>query len=137
MKNSIEWLAEEYFLQVFTASNALVGIAMRHHDDQQDAEENSIVIEGIQEEKQLEGPNGYRVSVEIEYRSKLNEAKERTDNIANSIRSAVQSPSPVSMLSQLSDLYILDEDITGSRNDSKQLRKRQFTVPVIINPKNS
>jgi hypothetical protein len=119
----------------------LAGLAFRHDDSGQKALTDVVVVSAGAPVPQLEGPRGYRVEVRIELRTKtpqrnavLHGEAMRRMNTRDIVKAAAIS---IGLKDEPGgdDFYILDEEISGDRNDTKNLRKRALIVPFIINPK--
>ena len=114
----------------------LFGGVFRHSDAAGKALPEAIIVQAAQPVPQLSGTRGYRVDNTILLRSPKSatlsfiygECMQRIMS-ASAWRSAALSAG----MTMADDLDVLDEEISGDRNDGPQLRKRTIIVPILIN----
>lgn len=131
----IQELAESILLNAMNGGN-LGGMVFRHGDNALKARKTSITAKAGAPVPQLEGFRGFRVEVEIEIKTDKPNAGANYHAIvmqrilnAGIVRRAALSAG----MTMDHDLSILDEEIDGDRAETKNLRKRSFTVPLLIN----
>lgn len=114
----------------------LTGGVFKHGDSAGKAYAEAITVQAAQPIPELSGTRGFRVENTIQLRSPQSGRlatlygevfKRLLDPVA--WRSAALSAG----MTTADDLDVLDEEITGDRNDGKQLRKRTIIVPILIN----
>lgn len=133
--NSIEYISEQFFIELFARNPKLTGLQFRHDDEDASAPSDVVAISAEVGEKQLDGPKGYNVTVNVEYRtatgSKFNH-KLIEGQLRDSIDAATTTPVAVSSL--ITDLYLITEEVSSSRTRDGKIRGLQITVPIIILP---
>jgi hypothetical protein len=136
--NSIEYIAEQFFIELFNSNNKLTGLQFRHDEEDAEVPDDVVAISAESGEKQLEGPKAYSVTVTIEYRTttgnKFN-AKLVEGQLRDSIDAATAgSTSGLSIMALINDLYLMGENVTSSRTRDGKIRGLEITVPILIIP---
>ena len=135
--DQLQELCETIAIKAMNGGN-LAGMVFRHDDTAMKNESDCVIVEADGPVPQLEGPQGFRVEVEIEIRS--------TTPGKNAIMAALclqritNKPALLAAalgagLTTEDDFYIIDEEISGGRTQTKNMRKRSIKVPFWINPK--
>lgn len=130
----IQELAERIILNAMNGGT-LAGMVFRHGDSALQASKNAITAKAGPPVPQLEGPRGYRVEVNVEIKvdrpaigaTYHGIVLQRITN-ASIMRSAALSAG----MTEDDDLLIFTEEIDGDRQETKNLRKRSFDIPLLI-----
>jgi hypothetical protein len=136
-KKQIQELCEQIAIGAMNGGN-LYGMVFRHDDSSQKGVTDAVIVKADNAVPQLEGCRGFRVNVRIEIRSQspqknvwiFGEVMSRILNAAFVRNAAVEAG-----LTSSDDLYLLDEEISGDRSETKSLRKRNIAIPFLINAK--
>ena len=110
----------------------------RHGDAAGKAAAEAIVVQAAQPIPQLSGTMGYRVDNTVLMRSPKSA---RLAGIYGEVLRRIMDPAAwrsaalSSGMTVDDDLDVIDEEISGDRNDGSQLRKRTIIVPILIHKK--
>lgn len=130
MKNPLERTCEEYFIELLKTNTDLAALDIRHFDDA-DPAKPGIVVEAIQGQHRLDGPKGHDVRVSVLYRSTTT-APEDNDKFADLISDTVFSATPGQTTIETDFTFLLlKDDMSGTRNNAKDLRKREKSFLLI------
>lgn len=132
--NQLQELAEGVILATLNGGG-LAGFVFRHDDANEKTKKDQITVKAGAPEPQLEGPRGYRVEVEVEIRTSKptrgaslhGEAMRRLASIP-----ILHAAALTAGLTESDDLYLMDEEISGDRAETKNLRKRNIVVPLVM-----
>lgn len=129
-EHSLEWNCEELIMAKMMADPRFSDQIFRHHEDDRAAEIDVFIFKATKGENQLEGAKGYAVRVAVTFASGTL-SPDASDQLANAVSEAVYSPDP--FVSNLPDLVFahLEPDGDTQRMDTKKLRKRVVTFPLI------
>lgn len=134
--NSYEYAAEHLVIVKLQSYAPFQGKDIRHHEFNQAATRDAIVVKGEKDEKFLDGPQGYNVTVSVMFVSDILSADE-ADQIAKNISERVYQDDPSFNLwvqTEMPDLLgaWLEPGTSTVRDDRKKLRKRTIKFPFII-----
>ncbi len=130
MKNPLERTCEEYVIQLLQTNSTLVDLDIRHFDDD-NAAKPGIVVEAVQGDHRLDGPKGHNVSVSALWRGTTT-SSEDTDDITDAISDTVFNAVPgLTTIEGDFEFLLLLDAMSGSRTNSKDLRKHQKTFSFI------
>jgi hypothetical protein len=130
MKSNLEHAVESFFLELYRAHPALKGKKLRHFDEDRPAETDCIVVEATQGNHRQDGPKGYDVEVTATYRSPAKVTPQQSNLVAGAMSDAVfqarpRMPLPSQSLFHPNGVLMLMDDLTGSRDNTKSLRRRE------------
>lgn len=134
MSAQIQELCESIVMNALSASPALSTV-IRHDDASPRVTKNMISVKAEAPEPRLEGERGYRVEVTAEIKSATATANAATyaEALARlTSATALGVAAAAAGLTSNDDLTILDEEISGGRDETKNLRKRTITLPFVI-----
>lgn len=131
---SLEWLVEEYGLQLCRTHPQLKNRKMVHGDSQQKAESNCLVFTATKGADRLDGPGVSDVVLEVMYRSSTgsptqNQMVADAIDTCFSLRYVTRGMTIVE--EQFGWLGIEDQEKTSSRDDGSSQRKWTFRIPFI------
>lgn len=137
MSDQIQELCETIVMNALNASPALSTV-IRHDDAAPRVTTDMISVKADAPDERLEGERGFRVEVSVEIKSKIATANAAThaaalDRLTN--YAAMKSAAEAAGLDGSpggDDYAILNDQISGGRSETKNLRKRTITVPFII-----
>lgn len=129
-KDTWEFQVENVFLDLFRAHKMFKGKRFYHHDEAGEAASNCIVVKATQGAKQLEGPKAFEGEVECEWRS-TTATPEQSNLASQGMLDALSGGAPTPSMSLFSYFRIEDEKTNGDRSNTKNLRKRMRTFPVV------
>lgn len=134
MSTQLQQLAESILLNAMNGGE-LAGMVFRHSDNAQKAKKVSITARAGAPVPQLEGPKGFLIEVEIEIKTDKPEQGSLLHGavMARILSAPIVRNAALSAGMTLDDhLEIVTEDIGGDRQETKNLRKRSITVPLLI-----
>lgn len=136
MTDTPETLAAELVREILAADTNLNVLPIRLHDDNRESETKAITISAQPGEHETDGPCGYRVPVEIEYRAPMNDGQPQSDAAAARIRTQLENAGTLTLttMDKLSGAWLFTENASGAAEDSGKLRKRTITLPVLVVP---
>lgn len=136
MSNSLEFSVESFFIALFKADARSAGKDVLHFDEETKAATKAIVIEAKQGMRQLAGPGGYDLTVEIEYRGQIGTSRAENNITAAMLHDIVYDSTidptvrrQMAIDAGLADLLIKDES-SGDRQNTSDLRKRTISLPI-------
>jgi len=142
MSNKLEWSVEEYFVRLFSANTTIADLLepateVRHFDDDDQAEADCLVVQAIQGERLAGGAIGANhIELRVMLRS-FRLTSDENEQIMDAVFEAMYDPAQLSntalhnwAAANLSYLYI-DDNMSGERTNTKQVRKREKVFPVI------
>lgn len=126
-------MGEDHLIAILRGHDDLHRKQILHHVEDAPGQKSCIVLSGNEGSRQLEGPRGYAINVQIEMRS--SEAKIPTDQTARAVREAIQTAPTIAIDTRFAvQIWIFDEDISTSREDTEHLRVRIMEVPLLMVP---
>ncbi len=131
-RTSIEWNCAEFIRLKLLTSSAFVGQDIRHWDKKSTvAVAEAVVLRADKGEHQLEGVQGWHVVVTVLFAS-LTLSDNEADKVANVIGETIYREDPT-FSPTLPLVYFLsvESDSSTTRTDTRKLRKRVMTVPMI------
>lgn len=134
MSAQIQELCETIVMLVLSASPALSTV-VRHDDAAARVTKSMISVKADAPVPRLDGERGYKVEVTAEIKSATAAANATThaEALARLTSAAALNTAALAAgLTTADDLTILNEDISGDRSETKNLRKRSITVPMLI-----
>lgn len=120
----------------------LAAADFRHDDSGADVKSDMVIVKAGPPQRQLDGPRAYRVEVEVTLKSKTATANAALHGEAMArlgSRSSWYNGAIAAGMKDEDDLEILEEEFSGDREETKNLRKRSIVVPMLfrVNPVNN
>jgi len=129
---ALEEACEDYFIELLGLNADLQGISIVPFEDDDEAIAPAIVVQAIQKGHRLDGPKGFDVDVTCLYRATTT-APTDSHKIAGAIRKSIYSSQSGQTAAEgvFGYLMILDENLGGDRQTTRDLKKRSVTVSLI------
>lgn len=131
---SIQELCEQIAINALNGGD-LAGLVFRHDDSVGAVVTDMFSVKAAAPVPRLEGERGYRVNVAVEIRTATptrNDAMHEAA-LARLVDASILSAAALAAgLTTGDDFTILDEEIGGDRSETKNLRKRTITVPMLV-----
>jgi hypothetical protein len=134
MSTRIQQTAEAIFIKAMNGGD-LSGIVFRHSDNALRSKKQSISVKAGAPVPQLEGFRGHRVEVEIEIKPDKPSIGEKFHAVALERITTAETVRRAALSAGMTtddDLFIVDEEISGDRVETKNLRKRNITIPILL-----
>ena len=123
--NSIEYIAEQFFIELFASNSKLTGLQFRHDEEDADVPDDAVIVSAEISGKQLGGPKPDEVNVTVEYRTTTG-SKFNHRLVEGQIRHTIDTSTDPD------GLWILRENVTSSRTRDGKIRGLEIAVPILL-----